>query len=153
MAEPNRPNRNPPNNLHFADDPYGQEAFLPGPPFECWVTSYSHDSHPPIDENHANEYEYAPEASYEDNNNQDYDYFGEEKERPNKLYHHPPRNTFRSQFLRLRKCTIPHTIKPLFYACLIQEQLGVGFRDQNFHPTFVLTMWLLLQIKLWQVTT
>ena len=80
VAERNQSNRNPPNDLHFADDPYGQEAFLPEPPLERWVTGYSHDSHPPIDENQANEYEYAREACYKDNNNQDYDYYGEEEE-------------------------------------------------------------------------
>ena len=53
---------------------------MPEPPFERWVTGYSHDSHPPIDENQVNEYEYAPKASYEDNNNQDYYYYGEEEE-------------------------------------------------------------------------
>ena len=78
MAEPNRPNGTPPNNLHFADDPYGQEAFLSELSFEHWVTGYSNDSHPPINANQAYEYDYAPEASYEDN--QDYDYYGEEEE-------------------------------------------------------------------------
>ena len=78
VAELHRPNGNPPNDLHFADDPYGQEAFLPEPPF--WVTGYSHDSHPPIDANQAYKYEYSPKPSYEDNNNQDYDYYGEEEE-------------------------------------------------------------------------
>ena len=51
VAELNRPNGTPPNNLHFADDPYGQEAFLSKPPFERWVTGYSHDSHLPLDAN------------------------------------------------------------------------------------------------------
>ena len=78
MAEPNQPNRTPPNDLHFADDAYGQEAFLPEPHFERWVTGYSHDLYQAEDEKQAYEYEYAPEASYEDN--QDYDYYGEEEE-------------------------------------------------------------------------
>ena len=78
MAEPKRPNRTPPNDLHFVDDPYGQAAFLSEPPFECWVTGYSHESHPPIDLTQAYKYDYAPEESYEDN--QDYDYYGEEEE-------------------------------------------------------------------------
>ena len=34
VAEPSQPNRTPPNDLHFADDPYGQAAFLPEPHFE-----------------------------------------------------------------------------------------------------------------------
>ena len=80
MAEPNRLNGAPPNDLHFADDPYGQEAFLPEPPFKCWVTGYSHDSHPPNNANQDYKYEYTPKASYEDNDNQDYDYYGEEDE-------------------------------------------------------------------------
>ena len=66
--------------MHFADDPYGQEAFLPEPPFKCWVTGYSHDSHPPRDENKASEYDYAPEPSYEVNTDKSYDYYGEDKE-------------------------------------------------------------------------
>ena len=61
VAAPNQPDGNPPNEVHFTDDPYGQEAFLPEPPFEHWVTGYSHDSHPSMDENEANEYDYAPE--------------------------------------------------------------------------------------------
>ena len=64
--------------MHFADDPYGQEAFLREPPFERWVTGYSHDSYPLIDVNQVYEYDNAPKASYEDN--QDYDYYGEEEE-------------------------------------------------------------------------
>ena len=78
VAEQNWLNGTPPNDLHFADNPYGQEAFLSKPPFERWVTGYSHDSHPLIDANQAYEYDYAPKASYEDN--QDYDYYGEEEE-------------------------------------------------------------------------
>ena len=78
MAEPNWPNGTPPNDLHFADDPYGQEAFLSEPPFERWVTGYSHESPPPIDVTQAYEYDYAPKESYEDN--QDYDYYGKEEE-------------------------------------------------------------------------
>ena len=78
VAKPNQPNGTPPNDLHFANDPYGQEAFLSEPPFERWVTGYSHDSHPPIDVTQAYKYDYAPEESYEDN--QDYDYYGEEEE-------------------------------------------------------------------------
>ena len=66
--------------MHFANDPYGKEAFLPEPPFEHWVTGYSHDSHPHMDENEANEYEYAPEHSYEANTDQSYDYYGGEDE-------------------------------------------------------------------------
>ena len=46
IAEPNRLNSNPPQEVHFVDDPYGQAAFLLEPPLECWVTGYSHDSHP-----------------------------------------------------------------------------------------------------------
>ena len=38
VAEPNCLNGTPPNDLHFADDPYGQAAFIPEPSFECWVT-------------------------------------------------------------------------------------------------------------------
>ena len=78
VAEPNRPNRTPPNEVHFANDPYGQEAFLSEPPFKRWVTGYSHESHPPIDSTQAYEYDYALEESYE--GNQDYDYYGEEEE-------------------------------------------------------------------------
>ena len=78
VAEPNRLNGTPPNDLHFADDPYGQAAFIPEPSFERWVTGYSHDSHPPIESTRAYEYDYAPEESYEDN--QEYDYYGEEEE-------------------------------------------------------------------------
>ena len=37
VAAPNWPDGNPPNEVHFADDPYGQEVFLPEPPFETWV--------------------------------------------------------------------------------------------------------------------
>ena len=66
--------------MHFADDPYGQEAFLPEPPFECWDTGYSHDSHPPGDKNEASEYDYAPEPLYEANTDQSYDYYGEDEE-------------------------------------------------------------------------
>ena len=85
IAAPNRPDGNPPNKVHFTDDPYGQEAFLPEPPFECWVTGYSHDLHPPMDENKANKYDYAPEHSYEANTDQSYDYCGgEDEECPNK---------------------------------------------------------------------
>ena len=62
--------------MHFADDPYGQEAFLPEPPFECWVTGYSHDSYPPMNENESNEYDYAPEHSYEANTDQSQGYYG-----------------------------------------------------------------------------
>ena len=78
MAEPNRPTRTPPHDLHFAGDPYGQEVFLSELPFECWVTGYSQESHPPIDVSQMYEYDYAPESAYE--NNQDYDYYGEEEE-------------------------------------------------------------------------
>ena len=78
MAELNQPNGTPPNDLHFADDPYRQAAFLSAPPFEHWVTGYSHESHPPIDSTQAYEYDYVPKESYEDN--QDYDYYGEEEE-------------------------------------------------------------------------
>ena len=31
VAAPNRPDGNPPNKVHFTNDPYGQEAFLPEP--------------------------------------------------------------------------------------------------------------------------
>ena len=34
VAEPNRPTGTPPHDLHFAVDPYGQEAILSEPPFE-----------------------------------------------------------------------------------------------------------------------
>ena len=78
VAEPNRSNGTPSNDLHFADDPYGQAAFLSEPPFERWVTGYSHESHPPSASTQAYEYDYAPKESYEDN--QDYDYYGEEEE-------------------------------------------------------------------------
>ena len=79
VATPNRPAGNPPNEVHFADDPYGQEALLSEPPFERWVTGYSHDSHP-LEKNEANEYDYAPEHSYEDNTDQNHDYYGDEEE-------------------------------------------------------------------------
>ena len=80
VAAPNRPEGNPPNEVHFADKPYGQEPFLPEPPLERWVTGYSHDSHPPMDANAAEEYDYAPEHSYEDNTYQGYEYYGDEDE-------------------------------------------------------------------------
>ena len=64
--------------MHFADDPYGQEAFLSEPPFERWVTGYSQESHSTVDVNQTYQYDYAPESAYEDN--QDYDYYGEEEE-------------------------------------------------------------------------
>ena len=80
VAVPNRPDGNPSNEVHFADDPYDQEPFLPEPPFERWVTGYSHDSHPSRDANEANEYDYAPEQSYEANTDQGYDYYGGEDE-------------------------------------------------------------------------
>ena len=80
VATPNRPDGYPPNEVHFADDPYGQEAFLPEPPFECWVTGYSHDSYPPMNENESNEYDYAPEHSYEANTDQSQEYYGGEDE-------------------------------------------------------------------------
>ena len=78
VAEPNRPTGTPPQDLHFADDPYGQEAFLSEPPFERWVTGYSQESHSTVDVNQTYQYDYAPESAYEDN--QDYDYYGEEEE-------------------------------------------------------------------------
>ena len=77
MAELNRPNATPPNDLHFTDDPYGQQDFLPEPNLR-WVTGYSHDSYQAEDKKQACKYEYAPKASYEDN--LDYDYCGEEEE-------------------------------------------------------------------------
>ena len=80
VAAPNRPDGNPPNEVHLADDPYGQKAFLPEPPFERWVTGYSHDLHPPRDENEASEYDYARKPLYEVNTDQSYDYYGEDKE-------------------------------------------------------------------------
>ena len=80
VAAPNRPEGNPPNEVHFADEPYGQAPFLPEPLLERWVTGYSHDSHPPMDANATEEYDYAPEHSYEDNNYQGYEYYGDEDE-------------------------------------------------------------------------
>ena len=78
VAEPNRPTGTPPHDVHFADDLYGQEALLSEPPFERWVTGYSQESHPSLDIDQTYEYDYAPESTYEAN--QDYDYYGEEEE-------------------------------------------------------------------------
>ena len=78
MAEPNRPTGTPPHDVHFANDLYGQEALLSEPPFERWVTGYSQESHPSLDIDQTYEYDYAPESTYEAN--QDYDYYGEEEE-------------------------------------------------------------------------
>ena len=80
VAAPNRPEGNPPNEVHFADEPYEQEPFLPEPLLERWVTGYLHDSHPPMEANTAEEYDYAPEHSYEDNTYQGYEYYGDEDE-------------------------------------------------------------------------
>ena len=74
IAPPQCPVGSPPNDLHFEDDGHGQDTELTELRLECWVTGHSHDSNP-IET--YNEYDYAPEAYYED---QDYDYYegGEE---------------------------------------------------------------------------
>ena len=74
VAAPQCPVGSPPNDLHFADDSHEQGTDLTEPRLECWVTGHSHDSNPT--ETYT-EYDYAPEAYYED---QDYDYYegGEE---------------------------------------------------------------------------
>ena len=74
IAVPQHPVGSPPNDLHFTDDSHNQDTNLTKPCLECWVTWHTHDSNPTKT---YPEYNYAPEAYYED---QDYDYYegGEE---------------------------------------------------------------------------
>ena len=74
VAAPQHPVGSPPNDLHFADDSHGQDTDLTEPRLECWVTGHSNDSNPTAT---YTEYDYAPEAYYED---QDYDYYEDSEE-------------------------------------------------------------------------
>ena len=40
VSTPNRPEGSPPDDLHFADGEYDQDAALAAPEFECWVRGY-----------------------------------------------------------------------------------------------------------------
>ena len=74
VVAPQRPVSSPPNDLHFADQSHEQDTDLTKPHLEHWVTGYSHDLNPP--ETYT-EYDYAPEAYYED---QDYNYYEDGEE-------------------------------------------------------------------------
>ena len=47
VSTTNRPEGSPPDELHFADGEYDQDAALEAPELECWVTGYSNDSGTP----------------------------------------------------------------------------------------------------------
>ena len=80
VSAPNYPEGSPPDDLHFADDKYDQDAALAAPELEHWVTRYSNDSGTPQESEYPPEsmYEYAPESYYEETQDQDY-YDGDEE--------------------------------------------------------------------------
>ena len=77
VSRPSHPEGSPPDDLHFADGDYDQNAALAAPELEHWVTGYSNDSGTP------QESEYppgstAPESYYEETQDLDY-YYGDEE--------------------------------------------------------------------------
>ena len=73
-SDPRRPEGSPPDDLHFADGDYDQNATLAVPELERWVTGYSNDLGTPQELEYppGSIYKYAPESYYEENQDQDY---------------------------------------------------------------------------------
>ena len=79
-SDPHRPEGSPPDDLHFADGDYDQNAALTAPELERWVIGYSNDLGTPQDSEYppGSIYEYAPKSYHEENQDQDY-YYGDEE--------------------------------------------------------------------------
>ena len=74
VSHPSCPEGSPPDNLHFSDGDYDQNAALTAPDLERWVTGYSNDSGTPRESEYlpGSTYEYAPKSYYEQTQDQDY---------------------------------------------------------------------------------
>ena len=76
-----RPERNPPEDLHFADGAHFQNSASEAPELERWVTGYSDDVGTPQESTYLPEsaYEYAPESYYEAEEDEEDYYYGDEE--------------------------------------------------------------------------